>query len=96
MIESALCVSPGKHEEEQEQVVSLLSKSKELNICTPNSVGGKGSHWEPAGHSSIQAPPAFQSRTMKSQGSAGCQSATAHVPQEPHCLTACLPGTNCS
>lgn len=34
MIESALRVSPGKHEEEQEQVVSLLSSSKELNICT--------------------------------------------------------------
>lgn len=33
MIESALSVSPEKHEEEQEQVVSLLSDSKELNIC---------------------------------------------------------------
>jgi len=42
MIESALSVSPGKHEEEQEQVVSLLSGSKELNICavTPKFSGG--------------------------------------------------------
>lgn len=42
MIESALSVSPGKREEEQEQVVSLLSGSKELNICalTPKFSGG--------------------------------------------------------
>lgn len=42
MIESALSVSPGKHEEEQEQVVSLLSGSKEPNICalTPKFSGG--------------------------------------------------------
>lgn len=42
MIESAFSVSPGKHEEEQEQVVSLLSGSKEPNICafTPKFSGG--------------------------------------------------------
>lgn len=42
MIESALSVSPGKHEEEQEQVVSLLSGSKKLNICalSPKFSGG--------------------------------------------------------
>lgn len=42
MIESALSVSPGKREEEQEQVVSLLSGSKELNICalSPKFSGG--------------------------------------------------------
>lgn len=33
MIESALSFSPKKHEEEQEQIVCLLSGSKELNIC---------------------------------------------------------------
>lgn len=61
-------------------------------LSLPNSVEGKGSCWELAGHGSIQAPPAFQRRMVGSQQG----SAVGHgsCPQRTTLLDCVTPRNN--